>query len=216
MYKGIIAIPTQGLNYIEPLEGSQTWYWGTDFMSGDLYEAEEVFRQGAPMRPNKLVFVHYPDGRVVQPVTAGEGQYFGRPLFYDNRIVLLMVDFPAGSIRILQFDEEGERCLQSDSLPLSEVKDCYNLMLKTAPLMLTRQGGDDTLQILWPERAEVSVGDHESFLFRRGDGLYFSSWYEDPEYREELLVRSVTTGEILDRRAGSLMEMPDGQLWLLT
>ena len=36
-------IETQGITYLEPLKGSQHWYWGTDYISGDLYEAEELF-----------------------------------------------------------------------------------------------------------------------------------------------------------------------------
>ena len=36
----------QGISYIEPLEGSAEWYWGMDYTSGDLYEAEELFKDG--------------------------------------------------------------------------------------------------------------------------------------------------------------------------
>ena len=87
-------IETQGITYLEPLKGSQHWYWGTDYMSGDLYEAEELFRMGHPVSQNKLLFVHYPDGKVVQPVVAQKGQYFGRPICYHDRVAILMVDFP--------------------------------------------------------------------------------------------------------------------------
>ena len=37
-------IETQGITYIEPLVGCNEWYWGTDYIHGDLYEAEELFR----------------------------------------------------------------------------------------------------------------------------------------------------------------------------
>ena len=51
-------IDTQGITYIETLEGSKDWYWGTDYTSGDLYEAEELFKQGHPINQNRLLFIH--------------------------------------------------------------------------------------------------------------------------------------------------------------
>ena len=40
-------IETQGITYIEPLDCSRgEWYWGSDYASGDLYEAEELSGTG--------------------------------------------------------------------------------------------------------------------------------------------------------------------------
>ena len=38
-------------------------------------------------------------------------------------------------------------------------------------------------------------------------------WYEDPDYREEVLMRDYDTGEVLEQIPGSLRSMPDGQRW---
>lgn len=145
-------IETQGITYIEPLDCSRgEWYWGSDYASGDLYEAEELFRDGHPVSQNKLIFVHYPDGRVIQPVAAMQGQYFGRPIFHQGKITILLADFPAGKIRILQYDDAlGQTALVAE-IPRSAVKDCYNLTLETSPLMLIRQGMDGEFQMIWPE-----------------------------------------------------------------
>lgn len=210
-------IETQGITYLEPLAGSNEWYWGMDYTNGDLYEAEELFQMGHPVDRNKLLFVHYPDGRAVQPVIAQRGQYLGRcPICHNGRIAILMADFPAGRISVLQFDSSLEHVLEQTDIPLSAVKDCYNLMLKAAPLMVTRQGSEDTFQILWPENISFEIGARESFWFRSGDKLYFSDWSEEPEHREEIIVRKLETGEIIDRFPGSSMTMPDGQMWILT
>lgn len=209
-------IDTQGITYLETLSGSREWYWGTDYIHGDLYEAEELFRDGHPVNRNKLLFVHDPDGTVVQPVIARKGQYLGRPIYYDGRIAILMVDFPAGQIIVIQFDSALENMIERTELPLSAVKNCYNLMLETAPLMVTRQGNEDTFQILWPEQVSFEIGERESFWIRHGDKLYFSTWQEEPEYREEIIVRKLETGEIIDRFPGVSMTMPDGRLWVLT
>ena len=212
MHRTIKDIHTEGISYLAPMEGTRDWYWGSDYDSGDLYEAEEIHRMGKPVRPNRFVLVRYPTGETVRPVAPRPGQYFGRPVFWDGKVVLLLVDFPTGEIRLLTFD--GEKTEPLVTLPLSSVKDCYNLMPHTAPLCLTRQAGD-RFQIVWPERVSFPIDPHDSFDFRDGDRLYFSRWQEDPDYREESVVRDLTTGEVLEVRPGALMELPDGQVWRL-
>ena len=208
-------IITNGITNLEPLAGSSKWYWGSDYASGDLYEAEELFRSGHPLRKNRLVLVRCPEGTVYEPVCTKPGQYLGRPAYHNGQVVLLLVDFPKEEIRILSFDEAKKTIEPLAVLPLSVVADCYNLMLDTPPLMLTRSAHDNQFQILWPERRDFAIEDHEFFEFLEGNRLYTSVWYEDPDYREELLVRDYDTGELLERIPGSLRQMPNGQKWLL-
>ena len=125
------------------------------------------------------------------------------------------MDFPEGEIRILSFREADGTTEPLAVLPLSIVTDCYNLMLETSPLLLTRSAHDNRFQILWPERRDFTVADNEYFAFLEGNKLYTSVWYEDPDYREEVLVRDYETGEVLERIPGNLRVMPDGQNWLL-
>ena len=211
----IQRINTGGISYLAPLAGSGGWYWGTDYTSGDLYEAEELYRDAHRIKQNRLIFVHAPDGRVTEPVTAREGQYFGIPSCDRGLLVILLADFPAGEIRLLGYDGARGALSPILTLPRSEVEDCYNLMLRREPLTLIRQSGN-RFQAVWPEKADFPIYPEESFCFREGERLYFSRWYEDPDYREEVVVRRMPDGEILDQYPGSLMELPDGRQWLLT
>ena len=211
----IQQIKTGGIGYLSPLMGSTDWYWGTDYTSGDLYEAEELYRDGHRIKQNRLIFVHFPEGRVAEPVNAREGQYFGVPVFDSGAPVLLLADFPAGEIRVLRYEDAAGNVTSVVNLPLSEVENCYNLMLHQETLTLTRQTAEG-FQIVWPERAEFAIHPAESFCFREGEKLYFSQWYEDPDYREEVVVRRFPTGEIIDRYRGSLLELRNGRWWLLT
>ena len=210
----IQRIKTGGITYLAPITGSGGWYWGTDYTSGDLYEAEELYRDGHRIRCNRLIFVHYPDGRAAEPVKAREGQYFGVPAYDGGKLVILLADFPAGEIRMLAWDDAAGTLSPILTLPRGEVADCYNLMPHGSPLTLTRQTGE-RFQVLWPEKADFPIHAAESFCFREGDKLWFSRWYEDPEYREETVVRRMPDGEILDQFPGSLLELPDGRQWLL-
>ena len=208
-------IVTNGITNLEPLQGRSEWYWGADYASNDLYEAEELFRSGHPVQKNRLILIHRLEGTVYEPVVTKPGQYLGKPVCHNGQIVLLLVDFPEGEIRILSFREADGTTEPLAVLPLSIVTDCYNLMLETSPLLLTRSAHDNRFQILWPERRDFTVEDNEYFAFLEGNKLYTSVWYEDPDYREEVLVRDYETGEVLERIPGNLRVMPDGQNWLL-
>lgn len=205
-------IDTGGITYLEILKEGSDWYCGTDYSCGDLYEAEEVFLAGESFTPNRVVFVHHPDGTVYEPVKAGEGEYFGRPIMSGGNIYILLVNFPEGKIKILKWDEDVS---VEAVIPLSEVKDTYNLLLKDEPLMLTRQGGEDVFQIIWPEKTEFSMEPSEAFIYRKGDKLYFSKWYEDQDYREEFNIRKYPDGELIERIDGSIFIAPDGESWIL-
>lgn len=208
-------IKMNGLFHLTEMQGSGGWYWCCDYASADLYEAEQLFRHGNAIQHNRLVFVHYPDGRVVEPIKAKAGQYFGGPAFDNGKLQLLMVDFPESMIRLFQYDDASEQTSLRAEIPLTEVKDCYNLMLTQSPLMVTREGSEHLFQVVWPEKATFYVGNRESFCSRDADKLYFSRWFEDPDYRDEVVIRHFPSGEILNVIAGSLWEMPDGQKWIL-
>lgn len=208
-------ISTYGITYIEPLDGNCEWYWGTDYIHGDLYEAEELYQDHHPVNCNRLIFVHYPDGRVVEPIKGKAGQYFGQPISYSGKIQILLADFPRSSLHIFQYDDTSKQVSETVSLPLETVKDCYNLLLRNSPLMLTRQGDDGRFQIIWPEKVGFDISETESFCMRENDRLYFCRWYEEPDHREEVVIRKYPSGEILEVIPGTWTEMPDGQIWIL-
>ena len=208
------AIDLQGITNMELVRGgTDEWYWSTDYIHGDLYEAEELFRMGHPVQSNRLYLIHYPDGTVYEPVPTVAGQYLGYPVYDNGAVALLAVNFPEGIIRILRF--QPGKLSEVTQISLSAVPNCYNLMLQTCPLTLTRQPGDDTVELIWPEQVRFAIEERETLSFRDGDKLYSTVWYEEPDYREETVVRSVQDGSILDRYPGDIHIMPNGEKWLV-
>lgn len=213
-------IDADGITFIEPLSGTGEWYYGIGYEHGDLYEAEELYKMGEPVKGRSLVLVHYPDGTVYRPVSKAEGKYSTPPVYYEGAIYLIQVDFPKGVIEIVRFDEKSHETSVAAEIPLDSVKDCYNLNLTTKPLTMTRQCvGDNDFEIVWPERVSFKMGDHDSFFLRDGDKLYFSRWHEegdgpDYEYWEEIVVRNLE-GEITDTFSGDIQLMPNGEMWHL-
>ena len=209
----IKTIDTGGICWAEPFRGSKDWLYGTDHTDGDLYEAEELYQDGHPITKNRLIFIRRADGLVREPLKAKDGQYFGAPLFEDGRIMILLADFPEEQLLLYAYDGDRDELQLIAAFPRSIAEDCYNLMPSGSPLMLTRQAGN-RFQILWPEKADFAIAPSESFCFREEGRLYFSRWYEDPDYREEVIVRDLS-GEILEKYPGTLEILPDGQKWLL-
>lgn len=144
-----------------------------------------------------------------------DGQYLGTPVYDGSSVVLLVVSFNESMIRILRFLHQQAVIQEIAQLPLSAVKDCYNLMLHTSPVSLTRQPNDGIFEIIWPERVRFAINDRETLIFRDGDTLYFNMWHEAPDYWEETLVRSLHDGAILKRLSGDIRIMPNGERWLI-
>ena len=209
-----------GLSHLEPIRCCNAeWYYAIGGTFGDLYEAQELFESGKGFgglsQANRLCLAHYPDGAVFEPLKCNDGVAFGCPVFDDNAIFFPEVDFSLGKIGVHRFDCVLHIVSLLAEIPLSDVKDCYNLMLHVGPVTLSRQPNDGTFEIIWPERKTYRIDSRESFFYRDGDLLYFSRWFEDPDYRVETIVRSVSSGEVVNRFCGDVEIMPNGDLWHL-
>lgn len=215
----MFEIETGGITYIEPVPGATSeWYFGIDYDHGDLFEAEELFRDGHIIKGRKLCLVHYPDGKVFFPVPKTEGHYSERPVFFKDGIYIIDVDFTNELIRIIRFDCCDFIVRIHVELPLSIVKDCYNLQLHIAPLTLSRQFGNE-LEIIWPEKISISMEDHDSFFLRDGDRLFFNRWHEEGEgadykYWEETVIKDIN-GYFIEKIPGDVILMQNGEIWNL-
>ena len=210
----IKRIDTGGIINLELLDDT-SWYWGMDCTGGDLYEAEELLSDKSEVDRTRLIFIHYPDGKVYEPVKAEAGQYFGKPISCEEGVFCLLVDFNKRQIMILKCAADMLSASEYAQLPLDVVPDCFNLMLGKDPLILVRQGFEGTFQVVWPEKGSFTRVAGEDFAFRDGDRLYCTAWHEDPDYREEVVVRKYPSGEIIERFDGALHSMPNQQHWLL-
>ena len=204
-----------GISYIRLVPGCESeWYYGLSFQYGDLYEAEEIIKDGRHIDGRDLYLIHYPDGIVYKPITKQQDSYPGEPVYLDHRIYMLNVDFTSELIQILEFNCDDHKTALCKEFPLGIAKDCYNLSLTGSPLTLSRQNAGSELDILYPERIRMPLAPNESFYLRDNDRFFFSAWYEDPDYREETIVKDLN-GEMIERYRGSVYAMPDGHLWFL-
>lgn len=211
----VIKIEGISDSYPELIEGTFEWFYCKESNSSscDLYEAEEIVKSGERYSGTVCHLIHYPEGRVYSPFKQKENVYIERPVWDRGAFYFLEVDFSKQKIQIYSYFPHSQRLEIIKELPLEIVEDCYNLMLKVSPLMLTRAGNDGVYEIVWPENKRIEIGDTESLLFREGNDLYFSEWWEDPEYHENIIIRDIDTGEVKERNPGYLCKMPNGVYW---
>ena len=203
--------------YPEPVEGTSEWYYCKLAKSTfcDLYEAEDIINSGNIYDGMNCVLIHYPDGEVIRPFEVEENVYVDAPVFYEGVLYFLVVDFNQKKIQIVAYTPKSQDKSTIAELPLSDVEDCYNLLLRVAPVLLIREANDGYLNILWPEKKKIEIGDTEGLMFRDGDNLYCSEWYEDSEYHERIIVRDWNTGEVKEKFEGQMNRMPNGDVWIL-
>ncbi len=211
-------IETKGITNIEKIDGS-SWYYGINRTSGDLYESEELYQMKSKISQNRMILIEEKTGEFFEPIAATNGQYFGNAIYLDEHIYILLADFKKAIFQIYSFHVNTHTCELAVNLPRSIAKDCYNLRLDKAPLMLTRSENEGLFEILWPDKKEIKIGLHEVFIFQEAEKLYFSNWWEEAEepyeYHEEVVIRDAKTGKELERYAGVLMRGEDGEIWVV-
>lgn len=211
----IIKIEGISEAYPERVDGTSDWYFCKESKDCfcDLYEAEEIVKSGKLFSGMNCHLIHYPEGTVYSPFELNENIYIEQPIWDMGFLYFLCVDFSKQTIQIYSFLPDYRRLEMLKELPLGIVDDCYNLMLKVSPLMLCRDAKDGIYEIVWPENNKIEIGQTESLLFRDGDDLYFSEWYENPEYHENVIIRDLNSGKINEKYAGYLCRLPNGVYW---
>ena len=206
-------INVSGITYLNQIEGTDQWYYGLDYLSGDLYEAEEIFKLGREVQGSHLYLIHYPSGETYNPVPLKPFSSLGSPVYSDGIISFPEVDFRVDVVRVHSFDCKTRQTTVQTEIALSEFKDCYNLRLYVSPLMLCRHSNDGDFDIIWPVKKTIKTTVREALCFRDNDRLIFSRWEEDPDYREETVIRDINSGDIIEILPGNIMLMPDGSQW---
>lgn len=201
----------------EKVEGTEEWYYcklAQDTFC-DLYEAEEIVNEGNIYQGMNCVLIHYPDGTVYSPFSLKQNTYVEAPVFWEGLLYFLVADFEARQIQIVSFDAKKYVKDVIAQISLDEIGDCYNLMLRVAPVTLIRYEKEEVLEIVWPEKKKIEMAENEVLIFRDGKDLYFSAWYEEPDYHEKTIVRDMDTGETKQCYDGQMHRMPNGDIWIL-
>ena len=66
----------------------------------------------------------------------------------------------------------------------------------------------------YPDEKCIHLEENEGLISLSGNMLVSSKWIEDPDYREEIIIRDYETTEITERKDGYAAVMPNGEIWM--
>ena len=81
--------------YPEPIDGTSEWYYsqkGTDDFL-DLYETEEIVKDGHAFGGMNCHLIHFPDGEVFSPFELRENFYVEAPVWDDRKFYFYVLIF---------------------------------------------------------------------------------------------------------------------------
>lgn len=202
--------------YLEKIDETDSWYYGQWTPCSESYEVSD-FKNKYP--GTRLYFVEYPSGKVFEPIKQEKNVFLERPVYEskDNSFGIIRYDFNKKIIQILVFKPECPSVKVLTEMSFSKVGDMINVRLITSPFALVKhdvQG--DKVDFIWPKEMQIQFEENEGLDFQNDGKLYTSKWIEDPDYREETIIRDVKTGGILERSPGYLRRMSDGSAWKMT
>ena len=140
----------------------------------------------------------------------------------SNSFGILRYNFNKRILQAIAYKPDEESVEVIEEISLSEIDGLMNIRLIESPFMIVRNSMEENaIEFLAPKR-KIYLEENESIEFVENEKMYSSKWNEDLldvlnyGYGEEVIVRDLETGKILERYKGYLNRMPDGTAWLMT
>ena len=192
---------------VEKFENTDEWYYGIYPTWMSNVEVAEECGKGREYAGSKLCFFNK-TGRSYEPIKQEKNVYLETPVYdkASNSFGILRYNFNKRILQAIAYKPDEESVEVIEEISLSEIDDLMNIRLIESPFMIVRN----------------SMEENESIEFVENEKMYSSKWNEDLldvldyGYGEEIIVRDLETGKILERYKGYLNRMPDGTAWLMT
>lgn len=201
--------------YPEKIDGTTQWYYGQCTPCAECYEVLEFCGN----YPGTRLYLFCIDGSIYEPVKQEKNVFLERPVYNIERESLgfIRYDFRNEKMQLIEFQIKTKESGILTELPLSKAGDMINVRIVTDPYMVVKHNiHDDTVDFLWPIEKRYQFEENESLDFVHDNKLFTSKWMEDPDYHEEIIIREMDSGNIIDRKPGFLVPMPDGTKWMMT
>lgn len=201
--------------YPEKIEGTSQWFYGQVTPCSEAYEVPAYNGNYSGTR----LYIFNIDRKVYEPFKQEKNVFINPPVYSNkhNSFEIVRFDFNKSLIQAFEYVPEPERLTPLVELAMSEFDDIVNIRIIKEPFTLIKYDGlNDSVRFIWPEERQYQLEVNEILCFLDDGMLITTKWYEDPDYREEVIFRNSATGEVVDRKAGYISVMPNGEKWLMT
>lgn len=202
--------------YPEKIEGTNSWFYGQWTPCAEAYEVPE-FKNKYP--GTRLYLFEYPSGKVYEPIKQEKNVFLERPVYDSKEGIFGMIryDFNKKMLEAFTYNPKDFRLKKLTELPFSKLGDMVNIRFLTSPFILVKYDvRNDAIDLIWPKESHFQFEENESLELIADDKMYTSKWMEDPEYHEEVIIRDINTGIIIERYPGYCVRMPNGSVWMMT
>ncbi len=200
--------------YAEQIDGSDKWFYcqvPNSVYPNDLLDTDYEFEG------TRLIILNI-QGEMYEPIKREKNVYLSNPFYNvdESEFLVIRIDFNNQVIQLIKFST----MLIDDptvifEMPLQNGGDLINLLVVRNSDILAKYE-DEKFNMFYPYKTSFNLEEKESVYAVNNDKFICSRWFENPDYKEEIITRSIPDGKIIDRKPGYAEIMPNGELWLLT
>lgn len=201
--------------YPERFANTAQWLFGHWSLCSESYEVPDFNGE----YPGTRLYIFHLDGTVHEPLKQEKNVFLERPVYnrQNDSFGIIRYDFNLQMIQALEYRASAQELITLVELPMSIVENLVNVRIIQHPFMLVKyEVHEDYADFLWPFEKRLHFEENEMMDFVHAGKIYSSKWIEDPEYREEIIVRDLHSGEMIERKPGYIAAMADGSIWLMT
>lgn len=199
--------------YPEKFENTSEWFYCRAPWEID---ADELLYSDKDYEGNRLYLIHI-SGKIFEPIRQKKNVFLSSPVYNrdDNAFVIIRYDFVKKTIQIVKYEINSDNCSVIGEVPLSKGGDLINIkILQNSYILVKYENTEDTANIIYPDEKCIHLEENEGLISLSGNMLVSSKWIEDPDYREEIIIRDYETTEITERKDGYAAVMPNGEIWM--
>lgn len=199
--------------YAEHIEGSDKWFYCQ--IPNGVYP-DDLLETGYKFDGTCLMMINI-QGEIYEPVKREENVFVSEPFYNidEDKFLVITIDFNKQVIELIKFSTSQNDAEVIFDMALKNGGDLINLIVIRNSDIFGKYEGEN-FKMFYPKNMLVFLEKNESIYAVNDDKFICSKWIEDPEYREEIIIRNISDGEITDRKPGYSEIMPNGELWIMT
>ena len=199
--------------YAERIDGSDKWFYCQ--IPNSVYP-DDLLDTDCEFEGTQLIMLNI-QGEMFEPVKRKKNVCLSKPFYNvdESKFLVIRSDVKNQVIQLIKFGTTLNDAAVIFEMPLQNSKDMTNLFV-VGNSDICAKYEDETFKMFYPYKTSFHLEEHESVFAVNNGNFICSKWIENPDYKEEIIIRSIPDGKIIDRKTGYSEIMPNGELWLMT
>lgn len=199
--------------YAEHIDGSDKWFYCQ--IPNSIYP-DDLLDKDYKFEGTRLIMLNI-QGEMFEPIKRKINVCLSQPFYNvdENKFLVIRSDFNNKVIQLIKFSTTMNDATVIFEMPLQNGGDMINLLVVRNSDVFAKYE-DEEFILFYPYNTSFKLEENESVFAANNNKFICSKWYENPDYKEEIIIRSIPDGKIVDRKPGYSEIMPNGELWLMT